>query len=104
MHQPDLLLIYKVKSIINILLLIDGYIQSNNYTIQLRQLNITMKLVEVAFILSDLLSNIYDRKLGNNTTFQGIKEAGHLVQLERPFVYNRCLKQFLSSVMPSAKK
>ncbi|KAH7566402.1 hypothetical protein JRO89_XS08G0153800 [Xanthoceras sorbifolium] len=37
-------------------------------------------------------------QLGDNATFQGIKKAGHLVHLERPCVYNRCLKQFLASL------
>ncbi|RDX90585.1 Epoxide hydrolase 3, partial [Mucuna pruriens] len=45
-------------------------------------------------------------KLGNNTTCEFIKNAGHLVHLERPWVYNRCLKLFLSSVLavPRVKK
>ncbi|XP_014507832.1 epoxide hydrolase 1-like [Vigna radiata var. radiata] len=36
-------------------------------------------------------------ELGDGTTFESIEKAGHLVQLERPCVYNRCLKNFLSS-------
>ncbi|KAF5736032.1 hydrolase family protein [Tripterygium wilfordii] len=36
--------------------------------------------------------------LGDNATFQGITKAGHLVHLERPCVYNRCLKRFLASL------
>ncbi|GLU13730.1 hypothetical protein SLE2022_303460 [Rubroshorea leprosula] len=43
-------------------------------------------------------------QLGENTTFQGIKKAGHLVHLERPCVYNRCLKQFLASLHADKKK
>ncbi|WVZ09113.1 hypothetical protein V8G54_013643 [Vigna mungo] len=39
-------------------------------------------------------------KVGNNATYEGIKNAGHLVHLERPWVYNKSLKQFLSSVFP----
>ncbi|XP_023886668.2 uncharacterized protein LOC111998793 [Quercus suber] len=35
--------------------------------------------------------------LGENASFQGIPKAGHLVHLERPCVYNRCLKQILDS-------
>uniref|UniRef100_A0A2N9EP37 AB hydrolase-1 domain-containing protein n=1 Tax=Fagus sylvatica TaxID=28930 RepID=A0A2N9EP37_FAGSY len=31
-------------------------------------------------------------QLGEKASFQGIKKAGHLVHLERPCVYNRCLK------------
>ncbi|XP_045817377.1 epoxide hydrolase 4-like [Trifolium pratense] len=38
-------------------------------------------------------------KLGNNATIEVIKKAGHLVNMERPFIYNRCLKKFLSSIM-----
>ncbi|KAJ7944281.1 Alpha/beta hydrolase fold [Quillaja saponaria] len=37
-------------------------------------------------------------QLGENATFQEIKKAGHLVHLERPCVYNRCLKQFFSTL------
>ncbi|CAJ1930145.1 unnamed protein product [Sphenostylis stenocarpa] len=39
-------------------------------------------------------------KMGNNVTFEAIKNAGHLVHLERPWVYNKCLKQFLTCVLP----
>ncbi|CAA0839557.1 alpha/beta-Hydrolases superfamily protein [Striga hermonthica] len=38
------------------------------------------------------------QQLGEKTTLQGIKKAGHLVHLERPCVYNRCLKEFLASL------
>ncbi|KAL6542300.1 hypothetical protein OROMI_023902 [Orobanche minor] len=38
------------------------------------------------------------QQLGEKATFQGIKKAGHLVHLERPCVYNRCLKEFLASL------
>ncbi|KAL9229871.1 hypothetical protein vseg_005290 [Gypsophila vaccaria] len=37
-------------------------------------------------------------KLGEKATCEGIPKAGHLVHLERPCVYNRCLKRFLASV------
>ncbi|XP_074295212.1 uncharacterized protein LOC141623071 [Silene latifolia] len=37
-------------------------------------------------------------KLGEKATCEGIQKAGHLVHLERPCVYNRCLKRFLASV------
>ncbi|XP_058772738.1 uncharacterized protein LOC131646791 [Vicia villosa] len=43
-------------------------------------------------------------RLGNNTTVEVIKKAGHLVNLERPCVYNKCLNKFLSSVMFDEKK
>ncbi|KAK6922714.1 Alpha/beta hydrolase fold-1 [Dillenia turbinata] len=45
----------------------------------------------------ELAQNMKEQ-LGSNTTIQGIKKAGHLVHLERPCVYNRCLKQFLASL------
>lgn len=45
------------------------------------------------------LSMVDDRQLGaDHVTFQGIKKAGHLVHLERPCAYNRCLKEFLASL------
>ncbi|KAG7544829.1 Alpha/Beta hydrolase fold [Arabidopsis suecica] len=37
-------------------------------------------------------------QLGENATIESIKKAGHLVQLERPCVYNRRLKKFLASI------
>ncbi|KZV47609.1 epoxide hydrolase 1 [Dorcoceras hygrometricum] len=40
------------------------------------------------------------QQLGDKATLEGIKKAGHLVHLERPCVYNRCLKQFLASLHP----
>ncbi|XP_031499554.1 uncharacterized protein LOC116263881 [Nymphaea colorata] len=41
------------------------------------------------------LAKSITEKLGDKASFQGIKKAGHLVQLERPCKYNRKLKQFL---------
>ncbi|RDX67344.1 hypothetical protein CR513_53796, partial [Mucuna pruriens] len=40
-------------------------------------------------------------QLGDRTTFEGIKKAGHLVHLERPCVYNRCLKRCIASFFAS---
>ncbi|KAF3441076.1 hypothetical protein FNV43_RR19362 [Rhamnella rubrinervis] len=37
-------------------------------------------------------------QLGDKATYEGIDKAGHLVHLERPCVYNRCLKRFLASL------
>ncbi|KQJ91456.1 uncharacterized protein LOC100841782 isoform X2 [Brachypodium distachyon] len=37
-------------------------------------------------------------ELGEKVTLRSIRKAGHLAQLERPFVYNRCLKEFLARV------
>ncbi|KAJ9564427.1 hypothetical protein OSB04_000393 [Centaurea solstitialis] len=38
------------------------------------------------------------RQLGEKTTIEAIEKAGHLVHIERPCVYTRCLKKFLSSL------
>ncbi|XP_026431938.1 uncharacterized protein LOC113329168 isoform X3 [Papaver somniferum] len=45
----------------------------------------------------DLALNM-KRQLGDKTTLQGIQKAGHLVHLERPCVFNKCLKEFLASL------
>nr|XP_007156948.1 hypothetical protein PHAVU_002G030900g [Phaseolus vulgaris]ESW28942.1 hypothetical protein PHAVU_002G030900g [Phaseolus vulgaris] len=42
--------------------------------------------------------------VGNNATFEGIKNAGHLVHLERPWLYNKSLRQFLSCVLPLSQE
>nr|GMC98701.1 epoxide hydrolase 4-like [Ipomoea batatas] len=44
------------------------------------------------------LAKTMKEQLGSKTTFEGIRKAGHLVHLERPCVYNRCLKKFLISL------
>ncbi|XP_010924284.1 uncharacterized protein [Elaeis guineensis] len=49
-------------------------------------------------ILNMKLAEDMKKQLGEKATLQGIKKAGHLVHLERPRVYNRCLKQFLAQV------
>lgn len=48
----------------------------------------------------DLAQNMKEQ-LGDGTTVESIKKAGHLVHLERPCVYNKCLKQFLASFLAS---
>ncbi|XP_058766612.1 uncharacterized protein LOC131640217 [Vicia villosa] len=50
----------------------------------------------------ELAQNMKEQ-LGDGTTFEGIKKAGHLVHLERPCVYNRCLKHFIASYLASNK-
>ncbi|KAK6150893.1 hypothetical protein DH2020_015825 [Rehmannia glutinosa] len=45
----------------------------------------------------ELAQNMKEQ-LGDNATFQGIKKAGHLVHLERPCLYNKCLKEFLATL------
>ncbi|KAF7127770.1 hypothetical protein RHSIM_Rhsim11G0178200 [Rhododendron simsii] len=44
---------------------------------------------------------IINRQLGEKATLQWIEKAGHLVQLERPFAYNRHLRRILSSTYDS---
>ncbi|KAL3730714.1 hypothetical protein ACJRO7_027704 [Eucalyptus globulus] len=36
--------------------------------------------------------------LGDNATLVCIEKAGHIVAVERPFVYNKCLKKILASI------
>lgn len=38
-----------------------------------------------------------DRQAGEKATLKAIKKAGHLVNLERPCIYNRELKRILAS-------
>ncbi|KAL3725804.1 hypothetical protein ACJRO7_030781 [Eucalyptus globulus] len=45
----------------------------------------------------ELAQNMKEQ-LGEKATVEGIEKAGHLTHLERPCVYNRCLKRFLASV------
>ncbi|KAH1206457.1 Epoxide hydrolase 4 [Glycine max] len=47
------------------------------------------------------LAQSMKEQLGNGTTFESIKKAGHLVHLERPCVYNRCLKHIIASFLDS---
>ncbi|PSS29436.1 Epoxide hydrolase [Actinidia chinensis var. chinensis] len=49
------------------------------------------------FFNLELAQNMKER-LGEKATLQWIKNAGHLVQLERPFAYNHQLKRILSSI------
>lgn len=48
----------------------------------------------------ELAQNMKEQ-LGDGTTLQDIKKAGHLVHLERPCVYNRYLKQCIASFLAS---
>ncbi|XVF59632.1 hypothetical protein PTKIN_Ptkin07bG0291400 [Pterospermum kingtungense] len=50
-------------------------------------------------IFKQELAHNMKEQLGENTTFEGIEKAGHLVHLERPWVYNSCLKQVLASLL-----
>jgi hypothetical protein len=40
------------------------------------------------------------RQLGQKATLRSITKAGHLVMLERPRVFNRCLREFLLQQQP----
>ncbi|CAH8357731.1 unnamed protein product [Eruca vesicaria subsp. sativa] len=61
------------------------------------------KKIHVLWGESDQIFNLEMAKnmkeqLGENATMDIIKKAGHLAHLERPCVYNRRLKKFLTSV------
>ncbi|KAJ8485856.1 hypothetical protein OPV22_018341 [Ensete ventricosum] len=45
----------------------------------------------------ELAKNIKEQ-LGESVTLRSIEKARHLVHLQRPFVYNRCLKEFLALI------
>jgi pimeloyl-ACP methyl ester carboxylesterase len=49
------------------------------------------------------MTNVIDvinawRELGEKAVLRSISKAGHLAHLERPCMYNRCLKEFLAHV------
>ncbi|KAF8038686.1 hypothetical protein BT93_B1278 [Corymbia citriodora subsp. variegata] len=44
------------------------------------------------------VANSLKENLGVNATLVCIEKAGHIVALERPFVYNKCLKKILASI------
>ncbi|KAK9103520.1 hypothetical protein Sjap_020774 [Stephania japonica] len=48
--------------------------------------------------LLDVAQRMKKRQLGEKVTLHGIKKAGHLVHVERPCAYNRCLKEFLATL------
>ncbi|OVA18734.1 Alpha/beta hydrolase fold-1 [Macleaya cordata] len=43
-------------------------------------------------------------QLGDNATLKTIEKSGHLVHLERPCLYNKCLKEFLASQHEDGKQ
>ncbi|CAL9084331.1 unnamed protein product, partial [Musa textilis] len=51
----------------------------------------------------ELVKNIKGQ-LGEKATLKTIEKAGHLVHLERPCVYNRCLKEFLMLIHPEVNQ
>ncbi|XP_074381440.1 uncharacterized protein LOC141723514 isoform X2 [Apium graveolens] len=52
---------------------------------------------EDQIIKFELVKNM-KKQLGDLATYQGIEKAGHLAHIEKPFIYNKCLKQFLDSL------
>ncbi|XP_059642615.1 uncharacterized protein LOC132284523 [Cornus florida] len=79
--------------------LLEGLIVSNkDPTIPNFQQRIHLLWGEDDQIFKLELAQNMNEQLGHNATFEGIKKAGHLVHLERPCVYNRCLKKFLASL------
>ncbi|KAM6564594.1 hypothetical protein CsatB_024592 [Cannabis sativa] len=55
-------------------------------------------------IFKQELAQNMKQQLGERSTFEGIKKSGHLVHLERPCVYNKCIKKFLISVYNKDKE
>ncbi|KAK4760845.1 hypothetical protein SAY87_005738 [Trapa incisa] len=79
--------------------LLEGLIVSNkDETIPSFSQRIHMLWGEKDRIFKVELAQKLKEKLGENATVECIKKAGHLVHLERPCIYNRCLKQFLASL------
>ncbi|KAE9466977.1 hypothetical protein C3L33_01112, partial [Rhododendron williamsianum] len=76
-----------------VVVLVHGFAAEGIVTWQFQIGSLTKKY---AVYVPDLL--FFGGELGEKTTFEGIKKAGHLVHLERPCAYNRCLKRFLASL------
>ncbi|XP_076939653.1 uncharacterized protein LOC143608522 [Bidens hawaiensis] len=79
--------------------LLEGLIVSNKDTIvpEFKQ-RIHLLWGENDQIFKMELAQNMKRQLGENTSVEGIDKAGHLVHIERPCVYTRCLKKFLDSL------
>ncbi|CDP02016.1 unnamed protein product [Coffea canephora] len=79
--------------------LLDGVVVSNkDATIPTFTQQIHLLWGENDQIFKLELAQNMKQQLGDMATIQGIGKAGHLVHLERPCVYNRCLKKFLASL------
>ncbi|KAG7015312.1 Epoxide hydrolase 4, partial [Cucurbita argyrosperma subsp. argyrosperma] len=70
--------------------------------------SISLQKIHLLWGLNDQIFNVelarkLQEDLGDNATFQSIPKSGHLVHLERPCVYNRCLKQFLATLHSNAQ-
>ncbi|KAE9596602.1 hypothetical protein Lal_00007708 [Lupinus albus] len=83
--------------------LLEGLVISNkDITIPQFQQRIHLLWGENDQIFKMNLAQNMKEELGDKVTFEAITKAGHLVHLERPCLYNRCLKQFLSSIHPDS--
>nr|XP_043640206.1 epoxide hydrolase 4-like [Erigeron canadensis] len=78
--------------------LLEGLIVSNNEDIPHFPQKIHLLWGENDRIMKMELAQNLKRQLGENTTVEGISKGGHLVHLERPCVYTRCIKRFLASL------
>ncbi|KAL8118035.1 uncharacterized protein LOC141661359 [Apium graveolens] len=80
--------------------LLEGLIVSNKDTIVpiFQQRRIHLLWGEDDQIFKFELAKNMKEQLGEMATYDSIAKAGHLVHLERPCVFNKCLKQFLDSL------
>ncbi|RCV26354.1 hypothetical protein SETIT_5G239000v2 [Setaria italica] len=79
--------------------LLEGLVVSNkDATVPVLPQKILLLWGENDNIFNIELAKAMKEQLGEKTMLQSIRKAGHLVHLERPCVYNRCLKEFLASV------
>ncbi|CAH8391695.1 unnamed protein product [Eruca vesicaria subsp. sativa] len=80
--------------------LLEGLVTSSNEDVTIPRLQ---QKIHLLWGESDKLFNLEMAKnmkeqLGENATMDSIKKAGHLAHLERPCVYNKHLKKFLTAV------
>lgn len=79
--------------------LLEGLVVSNkDATVPVLPQRILLLWGENDNIFNIELAKTMKEQLGERTTLQSISKAGHLVHLERPCVYNQCLKEFLATV------
>ncbi|WVZ69527.1 hypothetical protein U9M48_018300 [Paspalum notatum var. saurae] len=79
--------------------LLEGLVVSNkDATVPVLPQKILLLWGENDNIFNIELAKTMKEQLGDKATLQSISKAGHLVHLERPCVYNQCLKEFLASV------
>ncbi|KAJ1284465.1 hypothetical protein BS78_03G206400 [Paspalum vaginatum] len=79
--------------------LLEGLVVSNkDATVPVLPQKILLLWGENDNIFNIELAKTMKEQLGDKAMLQSISKAGHLVHLERPCVYNQCLKEFLASV------